>query len=77
MSMNTKGILQLDTGSFGPEVQAGVDFFFDDRTFINLDKRWADIDSDAKITGGTGGTVDLGEVQIDPLIIGINFGWQF
>lgn len=69
--------LDLDTVSFGPAVQAGVDFFFDDRTFINLDIRWADIDSDAEVTGGTGGTVDLGEVQIDPLIIGINFGWQF
>lgn len=69
--------LDVDTVSFGPAAQIGLDFFFDDRTFINLDVRWADIDTDAKINGGAGGTVDLGEVQIDPLIVGINFGWQF
>lgn len=69
--------LDLDTASFGPAAQLGLDYFFDDRMFINLDVRWADIDIDAKVSGGPGGTVDLGEVEIDPVVLGINFGWQF
>lgn len=68
--------LELDEVSFGAAVQAGLDYYFTDNQFMNIDVRYADIETDAKVTGSAG-TVDVGTVEIDPLVIGINFGWKF
>jgi outer membrane protein len=68
--------LELDTVSVGPAVQIGLDYYFTDTQFLNLDVRYIDIETDAKIKG-SGGTIDVGTVKIDPLAIGINFGWKF
>ncbi|MEJ1966226.1 MAG: OmpW family outer membrane protein [Gammaproteobacteria bacterium] len=63
--------LSLDT-SFGPAAQVGVDFALAGDWFVNVDARWIDIDSDAKL-GGAG----IGTVSIDPLAFGISIGRRF
>ena len=68
--------LELDEVSFGAALQGGVDYYFTDTQFLNLDVRYIDIETDAKVTGSEG-TIDVGTVKIDPLVIGINFGWKF
>jgi len=39
---------------------------------VNLDARWIDIDTDAKLDG-----VALETVKIDPLVYSITLGWKF
>lgn len=63
--------LSLDS-SFGPTAQVGVDFAVSDAWFINVDARWMDIDTDAKLNG-----VSLGTVEIDPYAYGVSFGRRF
>ena len=69
--------LELDD-SFGLAAQVGVDFDIGDNWFMNVDVRYIDIDSDAelKLPAG-GGKVDLGTVEIDPIVAGIHVGWRF
>jgi outer membrane protein len=52
--------------------QAGVDYHLTDQSFINLDLRWIDIDTDAKLGGE-----NLGTVKIDPVVVGLHLGWKF
>lgn len=63
--------LKLDN-SVGLALQLGADFMVGDNLFLNLDARWIDIESEAKLDGGV-----LGDVAIDPLVIGIHFGREF
>ncbi|MFO7277455.1 MAG: OmpW family outer membrane protein [Pseudomonadota bacterium] len=63
--------LSLDT-SFGAAAQAGVDIDLRNGWFLNLDARWIDIDSEAHLSGNS-----LGKVHIDPLTVGIAFGYRF
>jgi outer membrane protein len=67
--------LELDD-SFGLALQAGVDFMITEKLLVNFDVRWIDIDSEASLTSG-GVPVEKFDVEIDPLTIGVNFGWQF
>lgn len=71
--------LDLDTVSLGWSGQAGLDFFLTDTLFMNLDIRYIAISTEAKLRGSTSGASDLnlGDVDIDPWVVGINFGWQF
>lgn len=71
--------LDVDTISLGWSGQAGVDFFLTDTLFMNLDLRYIAISTEAKLQGSTSGASDLnlGDVDIDPWVVGINFGWQF
>jgi outer membrane protein len=65
--------LDLSLGtSFGPAAQLGVDFDITDTWFLNADVRWMDIDTKAKL-GGT----SLGNVAIDPFVIGLSLGRKF
>lgn len=68
--------LDLDTTSVGLSLQAVLDYYLTDTQFVNLDVRYIDIETDAQVKG-SGGTIDVGTVKIDPLVIGINFGWEF
>lgn len=63
--------LELDP-SFGPAAQVGLDADIADVWFINVDARWFDIDSDAKVNGAK-----LGKVEIDPYAVGVSFGRRF
>lgn len=60
--------LSLDN-SVGLALQMGVDFDINDRWFTNLDVRYIDIDTKAKLNGSSIGTVD-----IDPWLVGLNLG---
>lgn len=63
--------LSLDD-SVGVAVQLGADFDVSDTMFMNLDIRWMDIESDAKLDG-----VKLDTVDIDPMVYSLTVGWKF
>ncbi len=63
--------LSLDD-SFGIATQLGADFELNDRWFLNVDLRWINIETDATLDGA-----DLGSVEIDPFVGGINVGYRF
>jgi len=64
------------SSSFGPAVQAGVDVAVGKNTFVNLDVKWIDMDTTAKLRTTAIGTQKV-KVHIDPLIVGAGFGWRF
>lgn len=63
--------LELDS-SFGPAAQLGIDIDVLPDWFLNLDVRWFDIDTDAKLDG-----VDVGTIQIDPYAFGLSLSRRF
>ncbi len=61
--------------SLGWAVQAGVDYHINDRWFINLDVKYIDISVDVELNSlGTVRTLDL---DINPVVVGIGFGYRF
>ncbi|HEY8538394.1 MAG TPA: OmpW family outer membrane protein [Steroidobacteraceae bacterium] len=63
--------LELDP-SFGLAGQVGLDVAINSNWFINVEARWIDIDTDAKLNGA-----DLGTVEIDPWVYGLSIGRRF
>lgn len=63
--------LALDN-SFGVAAQIGADFAINDKWAINVDLRWADIDTDASLDGAP-----LGTVEIDPFVFGVSVAYKF
>jgi outer membrane protein len=63
--------LKLDD-SFGVAGQLGVDFALSDVWMINVDARWIDIDTDARLDGA-----GIGSVAIDPWAFGLSVGRRF
>jgi outer membrane protein len=63
--------LELDP-SWGMAAQLGLDVELGSDWFANVDARWFDIDSDAKLNG-----TDLGTVEIDPYAFGLAIGRRF
>lgn len=61
--------------SFGYALQAGVDIDITPRVFANLDVKYIDIDTTAKLT--TGGAANRVDVSLDPLVIGVGVGMRF
>ncbi|MFO1457453.1 MAG: OmpW family outer membrane protein [Steroidobacteraceae bacterium] len=57
--------LELDN-SFGPAAEVGLDIAINDAWAINLNARWFDIDTDARL-----GATSLGTVEVDPYAIGL------
>ena len=68
--------LELDD-SVGLAAQVGIDFDVADDMFINVDVRYIDIESDAELKLPGGGKLDLGTVEIDPIVAGVHIGWRF
>lgn len=70
---STRGVLQESelnlADSWGPAVQAGLDFDLGQRWFVNIDARWFDIDTVARLNG-----TSLGTVEIDPYAVGMTIG---
>ena len=75
-STDTKGPLagtKLDLDdSFGLGLQLGADIAVNDKWVVNLDLRYIDIESDAKLDGA-----DLGSVVIDPWVYIVAVGYRF
>lgn len=63
--------VELDD-SFGYALQAGVDFDLNAKMFLNLDVKYIDIDTEAKLT--TGPLVNRVDVSIDPVVVGVGIG---
>ena len=63
--------LSLDD-SFGFASQLGANFMLNDRWDLNIDIRWINIETDATLDGA-----DIGTVEIDPVVGGINLGYRF
>lgn len=63
--------LELDP-SWGLAAQLGLDVQLGSNWFVNVDGRWLDIDTDAKLNGQ-----DLGTVEIDPYAFGLSVGRRF
>lgn len=64
--------LDLDD-SFGLAAQLGADIEINESMFVNFDFRWMDIDSDAEVS-------PLGlefDVEVDPFVYSLTFGWKF
>jgi outer membrane protein len=63
--------LELDP-SWGVAAQVGLDVQVGNSWFVNVDARWIDIDTDAKLNGAS-----LGSIEIDPLAFGLSIGRRF
>ncbi|MFN7965044.1 MAG: OmpW family outer membrane protein [Acidobacteriota bacterium] len=63
--------LKLST-SFGPAAQLGADWKITERTYLNFDVKYIGIKTDVKSEGNK-----IGEVKINPLVIGFGVGWKF
>jgi outer membrane protein len=61
--------------SVGYAFQAGLDFDLTRRVFANLDVKYIDIDTTARLT--TGSLVNRERVHLDPLVVGIGLGMRF
>lgn len=66
--------LDVDSSSFGLAAQVGFDYMLTDRWFLNVDLRWIDIDTKAKIREVP---QIRGDVNIDPMVYGIHLGYRF
>ena len=63
----------LDLGnSWGLAAHAGVDFKLAENRALRVDVRWIDIDTDVSVNG-----TDVGTVNIDPLVYGVAYVWNF
>jgi outer membrane protein len=72
------GITDIDLDdSFGLAAQAGFDFNAGENWCLNFELRWIDIDTDLEAKFSDGSKVGLGEVEIDPLLYGLNVGYRF
>lgn len=58
--------------SWGLAAHAGLDFAVGTNKWLRVDARWIDIDTDVEVNGG-----DVGTVNIDPMVYGAAFVWQF
>ncbi|MBX3705627.1 MAG: outer membrane beta-barrel protein [Pseudomonadales bacterium] len=67
--------LSLDD-SLGFAVVLGVDVELQGNWFLNADLRYMNIETDGKLRFEDE-TVDIGTVEIDPWIIGVNLGYRF
>lgn len=60
--------------SFGYALQAGADFDVGNNLFLNLDVKYIDIDTKARLT--TGGLENRVKVSLDPIVAGIGVGMR-
>jgi outer membrane protein len=75
-SEHTKGALQgtdLSLGdSWGWAAEAGADIKLNDKWFLNLDIRYIEIETKAKLDGAS-----IGKVKISPMVYGAHIGVRF
>ena len=61
--------------SWGLALQAGVDIDLTQKVFLNLDVKYIDMDTTAKLR--TGNMINKVDVSIDPIVAGIGLGMRF
>lgn len=62
--------------SFGWAAQAGVDIDLNDRLFLNIDVKYIDIDTTARLSTTAVGVQKV-HIDLDPLVFGIGVGMRF
>lgn len=62
--------------SFGYALQAGVDIPVGDRAFFNLDVKYIDIDTTARLATTAAG-VQRTKIHLDPFVFGVGIGMRF
>jgi outer membrane protein len=62
--------------SVGYALQAGVDIPIGKRTFVNLDIKYLDIDTTARLATTAIGTQSV-KIHLDPVVVGVGFGMRF
>lgn len=62
--------------SFGYALQAGVDVPLTDRTFLNFDVKYIDMDTTTRLATTAIGTQSV-RVHLDPVVVGVGFGMRF
>lgn len=72
-SVNLPGGLNVDRGSFGLALQAGIDIQVAPQVFVNLDVKQVNIET--KLRDNTG--ADLGKLKVNPTLIGVGVGYRF
>lgn len=68
------GTLDVDRNSWGAALQAGIDIEVGKDKFVNLDVKKVYMETDVK-AAATGAVVT--NLKIDPVLIGVGFGWRF
>lgn len=62
--------------SFGWAAQAGIDIDLTDRVFLNVDVKYIDIDTTARLTTTAAG-VQRVRINLDPVVAGVGIGMRF
>jgi len=71
-SVNLPAGVDIKRNSWGPAVQAGVDFPVGKNMVLNVDVKKAYIRTDVSAAG-----VDIGKFKVDPVLFGVGIGWRF
>ena len=58
--------------SWGLAAHLGADYWITERSALRADVRWIDINSDVKLDG-----TNIGEVQVDPIVVGVAYVMKF
>jgi outer membrane protein len=66
------GVADVTRNSFGPALQAGLDFAVTKNIYLNLDVKKVWIRTKVSV-GGT----ELGTFRLDPLLVGVGVGYRF
>lgn len=61
--------------SFGWAAQAGIDFDLNDRMFLNIDVKYIDIDTTARLSTAAIG-VQRVKISLDPVVFGVGIGFR-
>ena len=70
------GNTQVDlSNSWGFALQAGIDFDISERMFINVDAKYIDMGTNARLN--TGGAINTLRAEINPFVLGVGIGMRF
>jgi outer membrane protein len=72
LNVPTVGPLTLDNHSIGPAAQVGMDVKVKDHWFLNVDIKWAEINSDLYFKGA-----EVSRLQLNPWLFGVGIGYRF
>jgi len=72
MSVSLPAGLDVEKSSFGPALQAGVDFKLQGRWYLNLDAKYVQIRTDVLSTG-----TKLTTLKLDPWLLSVGLGYRF
>ncbi len=76
VNLNVPGVgaLDLSRNSWGGALQAGFDVAVGMDTFINIDIKKIYLGTDVKLAATR---AKITRIRLDPIVLGIGFGWKF